>query len=96
MEFTIESASAEKLTSACVAVGIFNPHTLSPSALAMDKASGGVLTGLLQRGDFDGKTGQTLLLHNVPHLLCERLLLVGCGEEKELNEGAYRKIIGGL
>jgi leucyl aminopeptidase len=94
MEFTVESASAEKHPSACLAVGIFSQHTLTASAQRMDTASGGVLSGLLQRGDFESKTGQTLLLHNVPGLLCERLLLVGCGAEQELNEGAYRKIIG--
>ncbi len=94
MEFTVKSVAAEKQRSACLAVGVFTNRKLSPSAQGLDRACGGVVSGLLRRGDLAGKTGQTLLLHNVPNLLCERLLLVGCGKEKELNEGAYRQIIG--
>ena len=94
MEFTVKSVGPEKQRSACLAVGVFTNRKLSASAQLMDRASGGVLSSILRRGDLAGKPGQTLLLHNVPNLLCERLLLVGCGKEKDLNETAYRKIIG--
>ena len=90
MEFTVKSGDPEKQRSACLAVGVFEGHKLTPSARRLDKVSGGVLSDILQRGDLAGRAGQTLLLHKVPKLLCERLLLVGCGKEKELHEGAYR------
>src|SRR5690606_17711257 len=35
--------------------------------------------------------GQTLLLHNLPNAPSERVLLVGCGKEKEFNEARYRE-----
>jgi leucyl aminopeptidase len=38
----------------------------------------------------DGKTGSTLLLHNVPGLTAERVLLVGLGKEREFHDKAYR------
>ena len=86
MEFTVKSGDPEKQRSACLAVAIFEGRKLAPSARRLDKVCGGVLSGILRRGDLAGRAGQTLLLHNVPKLLCERLLLVGCGKEKELHE----------
>ena len=93
MEFTVKSGDPEKQRSACLAVAVFEGRKLSPSARRLDKVCGGVLSGILRRGDLAGRAGQTLLLHNVPKLLCERLLLVGCGKEKELDEGSYRAAI---
>ena len=34
-----------------------------------------------------------LLLHHVPNILSERVLLVGCGKERELDERQYKQII---
>lgn len=93
MEFTVKNVGPENHASTCLAVGVFTKQQLSPSARLLDQASGGALSAILQRGDLAGKIGQTLLLHNVADLACERLLLVGCGEQGELNEGVYRKII---
>lgn len=39
------------------------------------------------------KTGQTLLLHHVPNVLSERILLIGCGKERELDERQYKQVI---
>ncbi|MFT4993968.1 MAG: leucyl aminopeptidase, partial [Paraglaciecola sp.] len=46
-----------------------------------------------RRGDLEGKPGQMLLLHHVPNILSERVLLVGCGKERELDERQYKQII---
>ena len=72
-------------------VGVFEGRKLSPGARRLDEAAQGGLTAILRRGDLEGKTGQTLLLHNPAGLLCERLLLVGCGKEKDFHEGRYRE-----
>jgi leucyl aminopeptidase len=37
----------------------------------------------------EGKAGSTLLLHNVPATLCDRILLVGLGKEKEFKEKEF-------
>lgn len=41
----------------------------------------------------EGKAGSTLLLHNVPGTLCDRILLVGLGKEKDYREKEYREAI---
>jgi len=89
MEFSIKSGNPEKQRGACVVVGVFESRKLTPSADSIDKAAKGFLSDILRRGDMDGKAGATLLLHNVPGTLCERVLLVGLGKEKEFRDKEY-------
>ena len=93
MEFSVKSGSPEKQRSACIVVGVFEPRRLSAVAEQLDEISGGYISNLLRRGDLEGKSGQMLLLHQVPNILSERVLLVGCGKERELDERQYRQII---
>ncbi|TMX14956.1 leucyl aminopeptidase [Aeromonas salmonicida] len=93
MEFSVKSGSPEKQRSACVVVGVLEPRRLSPVAEQLDKISDGYISSLLRRGDLEGKPGQMLLLHQVPGVLSERVLLVGCGKERELDERQYKQII---
>lgn len=93
MEFSVKSGSPEKQRSACIVVGVFEPRRLSPVAEQLDKVSDGYISSLLRRGDLEGKAGQVLLLHQVPGVLSERVLLIGCGKERELGERQYNEII---
>ncbi|WP_028117843.1 leucyl aminopeptidase [Ferrimonas senticii] len=93
MEFSVKSGSPEKQRSACIVVGVFEPRRLSATAEQLDKISDGFISNLLRRGDLEGKPGQMLLLHHVPNVLSERVLLVGCGKERELDERQYKQII---
>ena len=77
MEFSVKSGSPEKQRISCVAAGIFDSRKLSLSAQILDDASDGFISNLIRRGECEGKLGQTLLLHNVPNTLCDRILLVG-------------------
>ncbi len=93
MEFSIKSGNPEKQRSACIVVGVFEPRKLSVPGEILDKASEHYLSDILRRGDMEGKTGTTLLLHKVPGIHCERVLLVGLGKEKEFREKEYRDAI---
>lgn len=96
MEFGTKSGNPEKQRTACVVVGVFERRRLSQPAKQLDKATGGYLSSVLRRGDIDGKIGQTLLLHNVQNALCDRILLIGCGKERELGYTAYRRIVASM
>ena len=89
MEFSIKSGNPEKQRGACVVVGVFESRKLTSSADLIDSASQSLLSDLIRRGDMDGKAGSTLLLHNVPGTVCDRVLLVGLGKEKEFRDKAY-------
>ena len=93
MEFSIKSGSPEKQRSGCVVVGVFEGRKLSGPAQAIDAASGQYLGEVLRKGDLEGALGKTLLLHNVPQVAADRVLLVGLGKEREFGEAAYRKAI---
>jgi leucyl aminopeptidase len=93
MEFTVKSGHPEKQRTACLVLGVYESRRLTPSAEQFDKACGGYLGNLLRRGDLEGKSGQSLLLFNIPEALCERLLLVGCGREREVDDRRFRQIL---
>ena len=92
MEFTVKSGNPEKQRTACLVLGVYESRRLAPAAEQFDAACGGYLGNLLRRGDLEGKIGQSLLLFNVPGTLCERVLLVGCGRERELDDRRFRQI----
>ncbi|MFP5380706.1 MAG: leucyl aminopeptidase [Gammaproteobacteria bacterium] len=93
LEFSIKSGAPEKQRTACVVVGVFEGRKLSDPGQEIDRASGGHLAGILRGGDMEGKAGATLLLHAVPDVLADRVLLVGLGKEREFHEKAYRDAI---
>jgi leucyl aminopeptidase len=90
MEFSIKSGSPEKQRTGCVVVGVYEGRKLSASAQGIDAASGQYLSEVLRRGDLEGALGKTLLLHGVPKIPADRVLLVGLGRERDFNEPAYR------
>ncbi len=79
--------------SACLVVGVFEKRRLSAAAAALDQAMGGRLTRLLKRGDLEGKPGQTLLLPEADGTGAERILLVGCGRERDFNARRFRQAL---
>ncbi len=93
MEFTVKSGHPEKQRTACLVLGVYESRRLTPPAEQFDKACSGYLSNLLRRGDLEGKPGQSLLLYNVPEALCERVLLVGCGREREVDDRRFRRIL---
>ncbi len=93
MDFSIKSGSAEKQRTACLVIGVYKPRKLTPAGELLDTVSGGYISNLLRRGDMEGKPGQVLLLQNVPNTLPDRVMLVGCGKERDLNEKIYGEII---
>ncbi|TAJ92501.1 MAG: leucyl aminopeptidase [Gammaproteobacteria bacterium] len=94
MEFIIKSGNPEKQRTGCLVVGITEPRRLTPAAAEIDQAADRHISRILRKGDISGKPGQSLLLHNVPGTLADRVLLIGCGKERDLDDRQYRTIIG--
>ena len=93
MEFSIKSGGPERVRTGCSVVGVFEPRKFSAAGAALDRASRGHLSAILARGDMEGKLGSTLLLHNVPNVACERVLLVGLGRDGEFRDKQYREAV---
>jgi leucyl aminopeptidase len=93
VEFSIKSVSPDEQRSACVVIGLFQERKLFTSTEVVDKSAKKYLADILRRGDIDGKAGATLLLHDVPGMAAERVLLVGLGKEKDFGEKEFRSAI---
>lgn len=93
MEYLVKSGHPQKQRNACVIVGIFDYRKLSEEAEKFDEQCDGALSAITRRGDIDGRLGQTLIVYNPPNTFCDRLLLVGCGRERDFGEKQYRKVI---
>ena len=93
LEFSIKNSAPAKQRGGCVVVGVFEGGELSDPATELDQASGGYLTEILRGGDITGKAGTTLLLHKLPNVLAERVLLVGLGAAGEQTEKIYRDAV---
>ncbi len=93
MEFSIKSGLPESRKIDCTIVGIFDSRKLSATAATLDRSAKGYITRIVKRGDMNGKLGATLVLHNVPHLSCERVLLVGLGPEADFHDKQYRDAV---
>lgn len=93
MKFKLMNESAASTASDCIIIGIYENKELTLTAKKLDKLSHSYFSKLLKTGVIEGKTGQTLLLHDVPQLPTQRVLLVGCGKNSPLSVRDYRKII---
>ena len=93
MEFNIKSDVPERARAGCIVVGVFEPRQLSAAGLALDRASRGHLSAILRRGDMQGKSGTTLMLHHVPRVAAERVLLVGLGRAHDFGAGRFRDAV---
>ncbi|KRG79468.1 cytosol aminopeptidase [Stenotrophomonas ginsengisoli] len=94
LQFTLNTVAASTVDADCVVVGIHTNGGLTPSASAVDNASNGALTRLVQRGDLTGKAGSTTVLHDVAGVTAPRVLVVGLGDAAKLSASSYIKAIG--
>jgi len=93
MNFNAKTGDSDKLSSACVVVGISGPRRQSPAAERLDKASGGQLGELLKSADIDTGCGKTTLIHTPKgSIKAARILVVGCGKDKKLSAQDFGKI----
>lgn len=92
MEFYIKSGSPEKQRTACVVVPIFSGKKLSRAARTLDDASAGEIKKFLKRGDISGEKNEIAWIYNLQNCFCERVLLIGCGNERDINANVFNSI----
>jgi leucyl aminopeptidase len=93
VEFSIKQTVPEKQRSGCVVVGVYEGGKLTASAQLLNKAAKHVLSELISHGDMKGKAASTLLLHKLPGIVAERVLLVGLGKASEMNNKTCIEIL---
>ena len=93
MRYSTETTPLEKIQCDCLVIGVYQNLQLTPSALAFDQTHKGFFTAIIQRGDFSGKNGDTLLLNSLPDCACRWIMLVGLGEQEQLSGKNYIKAL---
>ena len=93
MEFSIKQGIPEKQRSGCVVVGVYEGGKLPDATQRLNKAAKHALSELVARGDLNGKSASTLLLHKLPGITADRVLLVGLGKASELTSKASADIL---
>lgn len=93
MNFNIKTGQPEKLRTNCLVLAIFETGKLPDSTLKIDETTGGYISSVIKLGDITGKKGQSLVLHHIPNLNADRILLIGCGKPNEFNDKAFRETI---
>ena len=94
LDFSLNHDAPAAARTDCVVVGAYADASLTPAAQAIDTASGGRLGALLARGDLNGKTGRTAMLHDLPGVTAPRVLVVGLGETGKYGVAQYLKAVG--
>lgn len=93
MKFNLIKDFLEKNQSDCIVTTMFYPFRLSKSSEKIDKLSDGYIKDLLKVEELDGSFGQITMLHKIPNIFCNRILLIGFGKKNSINEYKYEKII---
>jgi len=94
LEFALNATAPAAANVDCVVVGAFADGSLTPAAQAIDAASGGRIAALAKSGDVSGKTGRTVLLHDLAGIAAPRVLVIGLGEAGKFGVAQYLKAVG--
>ncbi len=89
MQYLLKTGDPCKFRTPCLVLGIFSKRKLSEPAVVVDRSSSGFLRQILKKGDMEGKSGQSLMLYDVPDVHSGRILLVGLGAEKDFDRSVF-------
>lgn len=93
MKYSIKTGSPQKISTDCIVTVVWNKATLSDDAAAIDRAGNRSLSKIIRSGDFDGKLGDTLVIHQPAGASARRVLLVGGGDRKKMNAKNSAKML---
>ena len=91
MKITLQRGRLETFTSeAVVAFHFEDDEKLQRDTEAMDRASGGLISEIIQCGDFKGELYQPSLIYTKGTIPAKRILLMGLGKRNDFNVDKWR------
>lgn len=93
MHYNVISTNAARHKSDCLIIGVFADNQFAGLTDQLDAESIAHIKQVLKNGDLTDEVEQSIILYQVPNIVAERILLIGCGKEDDFNEHAYRKVI---
>lgn len=90
MDYNIKKSEATEIRTTCLVVPVFSTSQLTPTLKKLDQASKGQISTLLKKGDLqNNEAGQTLIAYSIAGVTAERVMLLGCGAEKDLSSKSF-------
>ncbi|OGT46311.1 MAG: leucyl aminopeptidase [Gammaproteobacteria bacterium RIFCSPHIGHO2_12_FULL_41_20] len=93
MRFSLNSSPIITQRHTTLIVSLFEDGSLTSSASKVDKACHGLIHKLYKQGQCQGKLGTTTALYSLPGTQLDHVIVVGCGKNRSLTAGNFRKII---
>jgi leucyl aminopeptidase len=93
VRFQVKQIEAARCNTSCAIVPIFEAGKLSTAAIAINRASSGLIDQMIKRKDIEGKAGQLLMLPQVPGVTAERVMLAGCGKAGGMTEKDFLTLV---
>jgi leucyl aminopeptidase len=90
MDYKTKKGIPHSINTGCIVVSVSGSAKFFDAGKQLDQESQGYLGKLVKRGDLAQESGQTLLLHDVPGISAQRVLLAHSGKEA-LNDDQYIK-----
>jgi leucyl aminopeptidase len=95
MEVKADARKFYEIECDALVVPVYEGEKPDAGALAdLDKRSGGVITSLIETGEFVGKAGETAYIHNPGDISARRLLLMGAGKLDDFKSDNVRRMAG--
>jgi len=93
MKHEIITGKADSLDYDCIVVGVFSKGKMPANTQRLDKAGQGSIQKLLKSGDHSGDVGEAVMLYAIPDISARRIMVVGLGAQKDLNDKHYSKAV---
>ncbi|MDX8405835.1 MAG: leucyl aminopeptidase [Mariprofundus sp.] len=84
IEIYVKAGQADKQRDDAVVVPLLDGRKLTEAGKAMQQVTDSALPKFLRKFDVSGKFGEAKTLYHVPGSLTDRIMLLGCGNEKQL------------
>lgn len=95
MEVKADSRKFYEIECDALAVSVFEGEKPESGVLAeLDQRIGGVLTSLIETGEFIGKASESAYVHSTGEMKARRLLLLGAGKRDEFKADNVRRMAG--
>lgn len=89
MKLSLSSTPLPEVSTPCLVISVTEDGPLSPSAQALDTASGGHLTRMLESRDISTSLAKTTMLHGVGGIKAERVMVIGMGKPEKLTAARW-------
>jgi len=92
MKIRLDNESPTEMATACLVVGALEDAPLQGAAKAVNDACDGRLQALVDSGDVDPDRNETTLIHGLPGVRAERILVVGGGKASKFDRVRYQNM----